>query len=147
MKTKCGLTMVILLITASVFAENPLIGTWKAETIGSKNPATFIFQSDGKYIFENNGNRNMFLYSYDENQKSMKMYYSDLDYLNFTVYKDNLDIYLKLLPGQKFGMIDQMKKIYESLRGINKISDMFVDEMGSTIANIFEKIPLYRLYK
>jgi len=144
-----GKSIIILLLLCSfsngAFAEyNPFLGSWEVQTIGVPQILIFEFINDTEMIVHSGQDTNTMNYFFDNYEQIITLYFDQNQVMTFE-YEftgDIFDLYIQDWESSPFA--NQMVSSFDKMRGINNITDNFVDEMVDFMKNIFYEIPLMR---
>jgi hypothetical protein len=147
MKIFVLIVLVFTVSIGSIFAQNfPTTGTWRLQVIGTSEE--FAIEINGTtWTFDANGSKLPQIVTINNEEKTIviPLLVSVADYYFFEIKGG----YIDLKAGGKFNLplLNGISNGMTGLRGINEVSDNFVEQIVTEIELLFYKIPIMRLYQ
>ena len=134
----------IALLMKFVFAQNIIIGTWNAEIIGMKDTITITFDENGDYSMSKNEVFGIGKYQFD----GSSLVLSSLNPpLILTAEINENEIKLRFTQGNDSPLMEGLRQQFSPMRGINKITDDYIDILLNSFSNVLPTIVFIRLFK
>ena len=135
----------LFFLAGFAFAQNPLLGSWQMETIGSPDPVEISFAEDGTYLFVDGQNESTHGYVYLESQGQLDLEVPDFGWLRLRLELVEDAYFLYTLAEDENPFVAGLSAQFESMRSINLVTDMFVDQLEIAFANALASTPIFHL--
>ena len=143
---KKNFPLLFLCLMTPLFSENPFLGLWNVEIIGS--PEEFIWEFHDGYIIsrESGGDEENIAYRLMEDEKSIFIDSEGEELaMKYRFGGDFIDLFVIRI--EESPLYPYFKELPESLYGVNELTDEAAEKLYYMFIDFFEEIAIIRLKK
>ena len=132
------------MVAASVYAENPFLGKWNVEMLGSHDGMVWIFNDDTIDVQNADGSVSTESYTLDQNVREITLSSEGSSlHVRYRIDGDKIDFVVTNLENSPF--YSSINEVYGSLRGVNNLTDEVAASIKQEFAKFVLDMPIMRL--
>lgn len=128
------------------FAENPFLGTWKAEIICVNEEFTWTITEERIVTTDADGTESVSTYDLDVENRTLVMKDSDIT-LNLVYREHDNAIDLIMVDIRSTPLYQPMVQSLEAMKGMNSLTDEVMEALVDVLVELLETAPVIRLVR
>lgn len=131
-------------VAASVYAENPFLGKWNVEILGSPDGMVWIINDDTIDVQNADGLASTQSYALDQSVREITLFSENSSLrVRYRIDGDRIDFIVTDLENSPF--YSSINELYGSMRGVNNLTDEVAASMQQEFSKFVLDMPIMRL--
>jgi hypothetical protein len=132
------------IVSATVFAENPFLGKWNVEMLGSADGMVWIFNDTTIDVQSADGSVSTESYTLDQDAREITLSSAGSSLrVRYRIDGDKIDFIVTDLENSPF--YSSINELYGSMRGVNNLTDEVALSIKREFAKFVLDMPIMRL--